>query len=206
MPSPNWNERYATDDLPWDSGTPDAHLVDFVRTVAARGRALDVGCGTGTNALWLARQGFDVLGLDVSSLAIERARAKLGDEALLCRFAVGDFLTDEIGDGPFDLVFDRGCFHVFDEAEQRKRFVERVGATLREGGLWLSLTGSTEGPARDVGPPRRTLRDVAHAIEPQLEVVEIRAVQFHADTTRPAAAWLCLSRRRSVPAQPSTRR
>ena len=61
MPNHDWNERYEQGDLPWDSAEPDDHLVQFVRDrKLAHGRALDVGCGTGTNALWLAEQGFDV--------------------------------------------------------------------------------------------------------------------------------------------------
>ena len=79
MPHPDWNESYAAGDIPWDSGEPDNHLVEFIRSGAvAPGRALDVGCGTGTNALWLAGQGFKVLGIDVSSLAIEKACTKSG--------------------------------------------------------------------------------------------------------------------------------
>jgi 2-polyprenyl-3-methyl-5-hydroxy-6-metoxy-1,4-benzoquinol methylase len=58
-------------------GTPDESLVEVVRSgVVTAGRTLEVGCGTGTNALWLAEQGFAVLGVDVAPLAIERARAK----------------------------------------------------------------------------------------------------------------------------------
>jgi SAM-dependent methyltransferase len=58
------------------------------------GCILEVGCGTGTNALWLAAHGFDALGVDVSPLAIDRARAKMGDGASACRFEVLDFLKD----------------------------------------------------------------------------------------------------------------
>jgi hypothetical protein len=73
----------------------------------------------------------------------------------------------------------------------------------RRGGVWLSLIGSTEGPPREVGPPRRSAREVALAIEPVLEIVELRSAQF---VTHDAKAWFCLARQRSVPAQPSSRR
>jgi hypothetical protein len=68
--------------------------------------------------------------------------------------------------------------------------------------LWLSLIGSTEGPPREVGPPRRTAREVILGIEPALEIVKLRSAEFHG---RNVKAWLCLSRRRTMPAQPSTR-
>jgi len=206
MPSMEWNDRYATGDLPWDTGEADEHLVAFVSgSGVVAGPALEVGCGTGTNALWLARRGFDVLGIDVSPLAVDQARGRLPAPAPRCRFEVHDFLGAPPA-GSFSLVFDRGCFHVFDDAEDRARFAARVAEVLAPDGVWLSLMGSTEGPPREVGPPRRTARDVAAAIEPVLAISELAAVTFATRRPVPAAAWRCVARRRSVPAQPSTQR
>jgi len=202
MSERDWDEAYRGGDLPWDSGKPDDALVDAVRRGLVRpGRTLDVGCGTGTNALFLAEQGFDVLGTDVSPLAIEKARAKAGHRA---RFEVLDFLTADTPGGPFDLAFDRGCWHVFEEPE-RARFAARVAAVLAPGGRWLSLIGSTEGAARDVGPPRRSVRDIASAIEPVLEICELRTIYFDLEGMAPPKAWLVLAARHEIPAQPSSR-
>jgi SAM-dependent methyltransferase len=205
MPIHDWNERYVRREMPWDSDEADKNLVELVRERGlAPGRALDVGSGTGTNAIWLAAQGFDVLGVDVSARAVELANAKLGVAPARCRFEVADFLAGEAPIGSFDLVFDRGCFHVFDDPDDRARFAARVAGCLAPEGLWLSLMGSTEGPPRDHGPPRRSVRDIASAIEPVLEIAELRAIQFDAELPTAARAWLCVSRRREVPAQPST--
>jgi len=202
MPHPSWNESYASGQLPWDTGEPEPLLVEFVTSGGVSpARTLEIGAGTGTNAIWLAERGFNVLGVDVSPLAVEQARAKLKDRDLRCRFAALDFLSASPPDGPFRLVFDRGCFHVFDEPGERQRFASQVAAVLEPGGLWLSLIGSTEGPPRDVGPPRRSAREVVLAIEPALEIVELRSAEFHND----AKAWFCVSRQRTIPAQPSTR-
>jgi methyl halide transferase len=203
MPHRSWNESYASGELPWDTGQPEPLLVEFVTSGGiAPGRTLEIGAGTGTNAIWLAERGFNVLGVDVSSLAVEKARAKMEDRDLRCRFATLDFLAAPPPDGPFQFIFDRGCFHVFDEPEERARFAAHVAATLAPGGSWLSLIGSTEGPSRDVGPPRRSACEVTRAIEPALEIVEVRSVEFHGNG---AKAWFCLSRQRTIPAQPSTR-
>jgi hypothetical protein len=91
---------------------------------------------------------------------------------------------------------------VFDEPDERQRFAARVAAVLAPGGLWLSLIGSTEGSPREVGPPRRSAVEVTLAIEPALEVVELRSAEFHGSN---AKAWFCLSRQRTRLAQPSTR-
>jgi len=203
MPHPSWNESYASGQLPWDTGQPEPLLVEFVTSGAVTpGPTLEIGAGTGTNAIWMAEQGFDVLGVDISPSAVERAQAKMEGRTLRCRFAAWDFLAGPPPDGAFHFVFDRGCFHVFDEPSERQRFAAQVAAALAPGGLWLSLIGSTEGPPREVGPPRRSAREITLAIEPALEIVELRSAEFSGNN---AKAWFCLSRQRTMPAQPSTR-
>jgi SAM-dependent methyltransferase len=202
---PNWEERYRGDaPLPWDSGRPDHHLVELVeRGTIPPGSTLEIGCGTGTNARWLASRGFDVLAVDLAPTAVERARAK--GEVASCRFEVADFMTERPDGAPFEFVFDRGCFHVFDEAVDQTRFAARVAELLAPGGIWLSLIGSTEGAPRDVGPPRRNAREIIAAIEPALELVELRTSRFFDEPDKESRAWVCLARRRTMPAQPSTR-
>lgn len=203
MPHPSWNESYAFGQLPWDTGQPEPELVEFVGSSGVQpGPTLEIGAGTGTNAIWMAERGFDVLGVDISPLAVERARAKMEGRSLPCRFEALDFLAATPPGGPFQFIFDRGCFHVFDEPDERQRFAARVAAALAPGGLWLSLIGSTEGPPREGGPPRRSAGEVILAIEPALEVVELRSAEFPGHH---AKAWFCLSRQRTTPAQPSTR-
>jgi SAM-dependent methyltransferase len=150
----------------------------------------------------MAEHGFDVLGVDVSPLAVEKAHAKTEGRALRCRFAALDFLAATPAGAPFQFVFDRGCFHVFDEPDERQQFAAQVAAVLAPGGLWLSLVGSTEGPPREMGPPRRSAREITLAIEPALEIVELRSAEFRGHG---ANAWFCLSRQRTMPAQPPTK-
>lgn len=204
MRHPSWNDRYASGEpLPWDTGTPDPMLVEMIEARAiAPGRTLEVGCGTGTNAIYLAQQGFEVVGIDISPLAVAHARDRAHGR---CRFETVDFLNDAPPGGPFQFVFDRGCFHTFDENHERVRFAQNVVANLIDSGTWLSLVGSTEGPPRDSGPPRRNAREVMHAIEPSLEILQFRSHEFDVCGEQ-LKAWLCLSRKRTIPPQPSSRR
>ena len=119
MARPSWNESYASGELPWDTGEPEPLLVEFATAGRVRPtRTLEIGAGTGTNAIWLAEREFEVLGIDVAPLAVEQANAKLEGRALRCRLAALDFLSAAPPGGPFEFVFDRGCFHVFDEPEE----------------------------------------------------------------------------------------
>lgn len=208
MPENHWNERYTSGDaLPWDTGQPDRHLVAMWESGRVGGpRVLEVGCGTGTNCVWLARQGAEVVGVDLSPAAVALAEERRDRASVACRFVAADFLSDTLDEPPFDLVFDRGCFHTFDRATDRAAFARHVADLLAPEGAWLSLIGSTEGGPRETGPPRRSAGEVVEAIEPALRIVELRAVRF--DVALPAegapAAWLCLSAGRETPAQPST--
>lgn len=200
----DWDESYATGDLPWDTGIPSPELVSLVEAGRLpRGRALDIGCGTGTNARYLASQGYEVVGVDVSHHAVKHA-AKEPAPSGSVTFQQLDFLAGP-PPGTFDLIFDRGCFHVFDDPAEQARFATHVAGCLSPRGLWLSLIGSTEGPARDEGPPRRSAQNVVRAVEPALEIVELRRIEL--DTVQPdIRAWVLMAKPREVPAQPSTAR
>lgn len=200
-----WEERYTAEKPPWDTGQPDRHLLDLITTQPVSAcRTLEIGCGTGTNAVWLAGQGFDVTAIDLSPTAIDAAKARAGELGLDCSFSVGDIMTASIDGAPFELVFDRGCFHCFFKDVERARFAEQVEAHLAPGGLWFSLAGSTDGPARDHGPPRCSARDVATAVEERFEILSLVSTHFEAKIPSPARAWRGLYRRRVEPAQPST--
>ena len=99
---------------PWDSGIAPPELRELVEGPSALppGRALDLGCGTGTNCLYLAEQGWDATGVDYTPRAIAAARRKVRDAASGPRVLLGDVTKlRELGiDGPFDLLLDIGCF------------------------------------------------------------------------------------------------
>ena len=195
LDSGRWEKRYVDNDLPWDNGVPDLHLQAVVtHRELPKGRALEIGCGTGTNAIWLEEQGWDVMGIDLSPTAIERARKKAQAAGARCEWAVLDFLPDPVPGAPFDVVYDRGCFHTFQE--ERERFTRHVSGLLKPGGVWHSLIGSTDGPPRDGGPPRRSAQEVMTAVEPHFEVLELNAVSFDQGLHSEARAWVLVARRR----------
>ena len=192
-----WEERYRTGDTPWDIGRPDFNLIDMVtkRPIPAC-KALEIGCGAGSNAVWLAQQNFEVTATDLSELAIQKAGERASDAGIDCTFLVADFLNDKVPGAPFGLVFDRGCFHSFDSDEERKQLAENVDWHLEKDGLWLSLIGSTDGPSREVGPPQRSAKDIVIAVETYFEILSLDSSHFDADSSEPPRNWVCLMRKR----------
>ncbi|MEE9181347.1 MAG: class I SAM-dependent methyltransferase [candidate division NC10 bacterium] len=94
---------------------------------------LDIGCGTGENALYLAQQGHEGWGVDASSRAIAKARAKSRRRGIPVTFRVADALNlDRLG-RTFETGFDSGLFHSFSDPE-RVRFVDSIAGALDRGG------------------------------------------------------------------------
>src|SRR5512146_2875944 len=97
---------------PWDTGVTPPEVVSFVEGGKVKpGRALDLGCGTGTNSLFLAAHGFQVVGVDYSSKALARARAKALRDNMHVDFVQSDVTRLDFLQEPFDFVLDIGCFH-----------------------------------------------------------------------------------------------
>jgi SAM-dependent methyltransferase len=204
MPEHNWDERYRTGDLPWDTGRPSEHLERVLASFAVEPcAALEIGCATGTNAVWLAERGFAVTAVDVSETAIERAKERAAAARVEVTFLVADFIAepapgaDLLPGAPFGFTFDRGCFHSFDEKADRTAFAEAVARHLGPAGLWLSLIGSTDAPPRDMGPPQLSAVDIATIVEPGLEIRSLVATSFQPDVPDSPPAWECAMRKRA---------
>ncbi len=192
-----FNNRYISGDLPWNINRPDFNLVDMVRDYQIEpGKALDIGCGTGDNVLWLARQGFSVTGIDIADKAIDIAFEKSVSNNVHADFYVRDVLRDDIPGNPFNFIFDRGCFHTFDQKKQRRIFAHRVHRLLADGGYWLTLMGNADDGRFDIGPPKRTALEVVTAVEPFFEIVQLKQGRFDSNDPVPSKIWICLMQKR----------
>jgi SAM-dependent methyltransferase len=95
---------------PWDTGISPPELIDYIASHPP-GRALDLGCGTGTNVITLAKAGWQVTGVDFVRRAIQVARRKVHQAGVTADLRVGDVTRLENLIGPFDLILDIGCYH-----------------------------------------------------------------------------------------------
>jgi 2-polyprenyl-3-methyl-5-hydroxy-6-metoxy-1,4-benzoquinol methylase len=194
-----FEERYKAGDTPWDHGMVDVNLTDLVmHGVISNCKTLEVGCGTGDNAIWLAKQHFTVTGCDISQTAIEKAKEKASGSNVNCSFLVADFLNNPISGSPFGFVFDRGCLHSVETEDERRQFANNVFSHLEEGGLWLTMAGNAdEQQVREIGPPKLTAGELAAAVEQYFEIISLTASHFGSDQSDPPKAWVCLMRKRN---------
>ena len=196
-PEDRFNEHYKEGSAPWDIGKPDFNLIQVVTiTPISPCKALEIGCGTGDNAIWLSQQHFTVVGVDASEIAIEKARDKEAKTNASCTFAVLNFLKSHVEGAPFAFAFDRGCFHTLDSASERRAFAKQVNRHLGDNGLWLSLIGNADDERLNEGPPKRTAGDIVGAVEPSFEILSLVSTQFETHLPAPPRAWACLMRKR----------
>jgi SAM-dependent methyltransferase len=125
---------------PWDTGVPPPELRDLIEgpNAVPPGRALDLGCGTGTNAIYMAQHGWDVTGIDFTPRAIEMAKAKVAAATVKPKIIRGDVSQLEslgVGDG-YSLVFDLGCLHSIPESK-RDGYARGVTAVTVRGADYL---------------------------------------------------------------------
>ena len=179
---------YRTGRTPWDTGVTPPEVVELIEGPAAAtlGRALDLGCGTGTNVRYLAEHGWEATGVDAVPAAIERAIGKLAGVSN-ARVLLGDVTELERLDlaGPFDLALDIGCFHSI-ERRRRPAYASGVASLTRPGSrLFVFAFARRTGPV----PLGVTAREMATRFAPWFEPVgRIRG------TSPPGAAWYLLRR------------
>jgi SAM-dependent methyltransferase len=192
-----WDERYLNGDAPWDAGFPDRWLTrTLARYPVPLREVLELGCGSGTNAIWLAQQGATVTALDLSPVAIQRARAKAGEAGARITFLESGVDVFEAPEDSFDLVFDRGCFHCLGVDAQKAQCIESIHRWLRPDGHWLSMMGCADAPPREDGPPTLTATQITAMVEPYFEVHLLERGFFDSQQSVPAPAWICLLRKR----------
>ena len=211
MTTPSWDDAYAGSvPPPWDLGQPQPAFVRLAEQGVLAGQVLDAGCGTGEQTLLAASSGAEALGVDVSPLAIERARGKAAARGILAaeggqtgqaRFEVADALR--LGDlgRSFDTIIDSGLFHVFDD-DRRARYVASLASVLRPGGHLYLMCFSDRQPGA-FGPRRVSQDELRAAFSDGWTITAIQADSFAINPgvfdTATAQAWLASIARISPP-------
>jgi SAM-dependent methyltransferase len=195
MQREDWDRRYSEADLVW-SATPNRFLVQEARDLQP-GRALDLACGEGRNALWLAELGWRVTAVDYSGVAIEKARNRAARESTDVDFVCTDLLEYEPDPDAFDLVL---VLYLQLPAHERRFVLSRAAEALAPGGTLLlvghDLVNMTDGVGGPSDPGVLYTPEDIVADLPGLEVEKAqRVLREVADADRPAIDALVRARR-----------
>jgi cyclopropane fatty-acyl-phospholipid synthase-like methyltransferase len=152
----NWEERYQTNDMPWEKGAPSPGLVDFLAShpELPKGIVCVPGCGTGHDVRAWAAAGFEAYGYDIAPSAIRLGTEKTQAAGLKASFQLADFLHNA-PPKQFDWIFEHTLFCAI-QPNERKEYVHAVSQWLRPGGNYLAVNYLI--PDKD-GPPFGTTRE-----------------------------------------------
>jgi ubiquinone/menaquinone biosynthesis C-methylase UbiE len=173
----SWEDAYKTTP-PWDIGRPQPAFVELVHAgELTKGLVLDIGCGTGENALYLAENGFSVVGVDLSNRAIAAAKEKAIERKLKVDFRLANALSLDFKDGYFDAVIDSGLFHTFNDHD-RSTFANEIARILRTNGRYFMLCFSDKEPTNWGGPRRINKKEIEATFSPLFRINYIRDAFF----------------------------
>ena len=179
---------------PWDIGRPQPEVVKLAEAGKIVGRVLDVGCGTGENALYLTGLGYEILGVDFAAPAVDKAREKALDRDLRASFEQRDALKLADLDQTFDTAIDSGLFHTFDD-DKRPLFVVSLATVVRSGGTCYMICFS-ERESGTWGPRRVTQAEIRDAFSEGWTVEDIRPATFETNLENTEVkAWLASIRK-----------
>lgn len=172
-----WESWYAGRDyrqMPWHSPRPSPWVVRAVREhwIPRGTSVLDVGCGSGSNSLWLERQGYRAVGIDISPTIVSVASARARRAGLSAEFRVANAAALPFRSGQFGAALDTGCFHSL-PVRLRERYARGIARVLRRGSPLL-LTWIPREVRSSMGPPHRpALAEVASVFEPGFLFAEV---------------------------------
>jgi SAM-dependent methyltransferase len=189
VPLRDFEAAYLDGTPPWEIGRPQPEVVRLADDGDFVGDVLDVGCGTGENALLLAARGRRVLGVDASPAAVERARAKAAERGLAVPFVVADALHLDRLRRRFETALDSGLFHAFGR-DDRRAYAHSLCEVLAPGGTLHLVCFSDEEPP-GWGPNRISEADLGDAFRSLFVVTRLRAGRYETNVHPGGArAWV----------------
>ncbi len=195
-PIRNWTAEYLNGTAPWDTGRPSCQLRSYLddADLPCGAAVLEMGSGTGTNAIFLAEKGYRVTGVELTAEALSIARQRAKAAGVVIEWVHASALDPGI-EQAFDLVFDRGCFHVFDPLE-RAKYVAVLEKITRSGSQVFLLCGNAT-EVTPGGPPVLHESEIRDAFAGSFEIDRIETFRLDTNTEGPGPlAWACRMRRR----------
>jgi SAM-dependent methyltransferase len=194
----DWDTAYRGGTPPWDAGRPHAELSRVLDEYRLRPETvLEIGCGSGADAVVLAKRRFEVTAVDCSPIAIERSRLRAEQLDAVARFVLDDIFDFAHSAGQFDLVYDAGFYHSVRQVNLEK-YLDALWRVTRPGSYYLCLAGAPSEPA-DEGPPQVTEDEIHNELGRLFEFVHLRPARLEsANPGQTFAGWSCLMLRPTV--------
>ncbi len=187
-----WDSYYKKNNVPWKSTGLSPITSDYLKKYAKGRTVLEIGCGTGEEALEFMRMGFAYQGFDISREAIRLAQEKYPTCGDL--FYAGDFFTVRTSK-KCSVIYDKGVFHNLAGPKVREAFIRRAASILEEDGIWISVCGSADFYDSKVPHGAIFLQHLIAPAELYFEVLEVVKAPYGTAAGK-FDGWYCVFRRR----------
>lgn len=191
----NWDDVYSKHSLaeiPWHSDKPDQELIDLIENSKIEVYStLIVGCGAGTDAIYLASKGCRITAIDVSHEAVRIARERAKKAEMKINFIVGNFLYVDFDNESFDFINDRGCFHHMNLLG-REKFATKINKLLRNNGYYYLRCWSDKEDKSERGPHRISKDEIKNTFSKFFKIGVIKDFKFGGKGAR---GYACLMRK-----------
>jgi 2-polyprenyl-3-methyl-5-hydroxy-6-metoxy-1,4-benzoquinol methylase len=198
----DWNKRFLEEDTPWEDETYSTEMeMLFNHFIAPASSVLEIGCSRGINGVHLASIGYKYKGIDISESAIRDAKFLAKTKSSNAEFEVADFMVNQM-DKKYDVIFDKGLLHTFEEETYRKIFLSKVLEALKPSGFWVSIMGSKDHPdgendAAKFGYPRLSASEILSISEKQLSLHYLaRCIYGAKEGHANFLGWACVMQKR----------
>lgn len=191
----DWDEIYSRhnlDEIPWHSDKPDQELIDLIENKKIRpDSVLDIGCGAGTDAIYLASKGCKVTAIDVSHEALRIAQERAGKAGVEINFIAGNFLDIEFHNESFDFINDRGFFHHINPGS-REKIAIKINNLLKSNGYYYLRCWSDKEEESNQGPYRISKDEIKNTFSEFFKIGKIKDFRF---SGKGARGYACLMRK-----------
>ncbi|MCX5339786.1 class I SAM-dependent methyltransferase [Streptomyces atratus] len=175
--------------MPWNIGGPQPAVRTICDAGGFHGKVLDLGCGLGDNALYLASQGLRVSAVDISEVAVECGRDKARHNGVTVEFQVADAFSLATSGPQYDVILDSAFFHTL-PAEESPRYTELLQAICNDGAELHLFTFSKELTPDYPGPRRVSESELREAFSADWDIKVIEATRYHSSLPVEAVAQM----------------
>lgn len=179
-----WEKIYEENRTPWDAREQDPYVVTLVEKGIVRPcKTIDLGCGTGNEAIYLTKRGFQVTGIDISEFAIQEAKRRAAEAGVECEFIASDVLDISLEE-KYDFAVDRACFHFLDP-EDHEKYLAVLRRISNPGAMFFLVVSSEHETAK--GPHQFSKEDIHRIFDRDFEIksLELVTLETHGEKPRP---------------------
>jgi len=188
--------EYHLTEIPWHSDKPDRELIELIENKEIKPHlVLDVGCGAGTDSIYLASMGCEVTAIDISQEAIRIARERAEKSVVKVDFIAANFMEFDFRGKSFDFINDRGCFHHINPWD-REKFAIKINDLLKSNGSYFLRCWSDKEEETKQGPYRLSKDEIRSTFSKFFHAGTIKDFLFGG---RGARGYACLMRKKGNP-------